>query len=449
MNDYLSCTRERALSSESRIVIIGAGFAGVELTKQLKGAPVRITLIDQHNYHLFQPLLYQAATAVLAPSEIAWPIREIFHHRDNVDVVLGTVIRVDRGARQVILASGEPITFDLLVIATGATHAYFGHPEWERLAPGLKTVDDATAIRRRILLAFEEAERCQDERRREALLGFVIVGAGPTGVELAGMIAELAHTVLSGEYHRIDTRQTRIVLVEAGDRILNGFDATLAAFAHRVLVRRGVEIRLGQPVTGVSEAGATIGGDKISAATMLWAAGVQASPAANWLGAPADKSGRVMVSPRLTLADDDDIFIIGDTAHVAWHDGKTVPGIAPAAKQEGAYVAATIRQRLARKPKGAPFHYDHQGDLATIGRSAAIVDFGHVKLKGVVAWWVWGVAHIYFLIGGRSRLAVALSWLWHYVRRRPSAQLITRGTSVGGYPTAPLSSGASRNSDDA
>lgn len=416
-------------SPPPHVVVIGAGFGGVELTKRLKGVGARITLIDRHNYHLFQPLLYQAATAVLAPSEIAWPIREMFRDRSDVEVVLDTVTGIDRAARQVTLTSGAAIGFDLLVVATGATHAYFGHPEWEPLAPGLKTVDDATTIRRRILLAFEEADRCSDERRREALLSFAIVGAGPTGVELAGMIAELAHSVLPPEYHRIDTRQARIMLVEAGDHILNGFDKQLAAFAHRTLTDRGVEIRLGQPVTGMSDTGITIGDEPVPAGTVLWAAGVQASPAAGWLGAPADTSGRVEVSPYLTLPDDDRVFVIGDTARVAWHGGKTVPGIAPAAKQEGAYVAEAIRRRLIGQQPPAPFRYDHQGDLATIGRSAAIVDFGRIKLKGALAWWVWGVAHIYFLIGGRSRLAVALSWLWHYARRRPSAQLITRWTS--------------------
>lgn len=421
-----------------QVVVIGAGFAGVELTRRLAGAGAAITLIDRHNYHLFQPLLYQAATAVLAPSEIAWPIREMFRGRHDVTVVLDTVTHVDRAARQVILASGAAIGFDLLVIASGATHAYFGHPEWERLAPGLKTIDDATAIRRRILLAFERAERTPDEARRKALLGFVIVGAGPTGVELAGMIAELAHAVLPAEYPHVDTRRARITLVEAGKTILSGFDTSLAAFAHRTLVRCGVEVRLGRPVTGVDEAGVTIGDERIDAATVLWAAGVQASPAAAWLGAAADKAGRVEVTPQLTLADDDAIFVIGDAARVAWHDGRTVPGIAPAAKQEGAYVAAAIRRRLAGAANGTPFRYRHQGDLATIGRGAAIVDFGRIKLKGAPAWWAWGVAHIYFLIGGRSRLAVALSWLWHYVRHRPSAQLITRGAGEGtGQPGNP------------
>jgi NADH dehydrogenase len=347
-------------------------------------------------------------------------------------VVLDTVTGVDRSARRVYLASGAPIGFDLLVVATGATHAYFGHPEWEPLAPGLKTVDDATTIRRRILLAFEEADRCTDEGRRTALLTFAIVGAGPTGVELAGMIAELARSVLPAEYHRIDTRQARIMLVEAGDHILSGFNPTLVAFAHRALLRRGIDIRLGCPVTDISDEGVTIGDDYAPAGTVLWAAGVAASPAASWLAADADKSGRVVVSPHLTLADDGAVFVIGDTARVAWKDGKAVPGIAPAAKQEGAYVAETIRRRLTGRRPPQPFRYRHQGDLATIGRSAAIVDFGYVQLKGVLAWWVWGIAHIYFLIGGRSRLAVAISWLWHYFRRRLSAQLITRGARNGG-----------------
>lgn len=429
---------ESPSSTVPHVVIVGAGFAGVELVKQLRRAPVRITLIDRHNYHLFQPLLYQAATAVLAPSEIAWPIREIFRDRDDVEVVLDTVTSIDRVSRNVCLASGTSIGFDMLVIATGATHAYFGHPDWEPLAPGLKTVDDATTIRRRILLAFEQADRCSDERRRAALVTFAIVGAGPTGVELAGMIAELAQSVLPAEYHRIDTRQSRIMLVEAGDSILNGFDPALAAFAHHVLAHRGVEIRLGRPVTDMSDTGIKIGDEHVPASTVLWAAGVQASPAAVWLAAAADRSGRVEVSPFLTLPDDEAIFVIGDTARVTWKDAKTVPGIAPAAKQEGAYVAETIGRRLAGQRSPEPFRYRHQGDLATIGRNAAIVDFGNVKLKGVLAWWVWGIAHIYFLIGGRSRVAVALSWLWHYLKRRPSAQLITRWTrDVGDRKSTP------------
>jgi len=406
------------------VVVVGAGFGGLELVKRLNGAAVRITLIDQHNYHLFQPLLYQAATAVLAPSEIAWPIREMFRDRSDVEIVLDTVVGVDRDRRRVLLAKTQPVPFDILVLATGATHAYFGHPEWEKSAPGLKTIDDATAIRRRILMALEEADRSADEARRRTLLSFAIVGAGPTGVELAGMIAELARTVLPQEYRRIDTRQARSVLVEAGNRILNGFDENLAAFAERALIRQGVEVRLGQPVTDVSKSGIVVGKEPIDAGTVLWAAGVQASPAATWLGVPADRSGRVTVSPRLSLGDDEGIFVIGDTARVEWND-KTVPGIAPAAKQEGAYVARLIRNRLAGKPAPEPFRYRHQGDLATIGRGDAIVDFGQVKLKGVLAWWLWGIAHIYFLIGGRSRLAVALSWLWHFFRHRPSAQLIT------------------------
>jgi NADH dehydrogenase len=407
-----------------QVVVVGAGFGGLQLVKRLQGAPVRITLIDQHNHHLFQPLLYQAATAVLAPSEIAWPIREMFRGRSDVEVVLDTVVGIDRDERRVLLAESQPVPFDILVLATGATHAYFGHPEWERFAPGLKTIDDATAIRRRILMALEEADRSTDEARRRTLLSFAIVGAGPTGVELAGMIAELTRTVLPAEYRRIDTRQARIILVEAGNRILNGFDENLAAFAERALTKLGVEVRLGQPVTDVSKSGIVVGKEHIDAGTVLWAAGVQASPAAEWLGVPADRSGRVTVSPHLSLQDDENIFVIGDTARVAWHD-RTVPGIAPAAKQEGAYVAELIRKRLAGERDVEPFRYRHQGDLATIGRGDAIVDFGRIKLMGVVAWWLWGVAHIYFLIGGRSRLAVALSWLWHFFRHRPSAQLIT------------------------
>ncbi len=413
-----------------RIAVVGAGFAGVELVQGLKGAPVAITLIDQHNHHLFQPLLYQAATAILAPSEIAWPIRQIFRNRPDVEVLLGTVTGIDRVGRKVLVSDGNVIPFDTLIIATGVTHAYFGHPEWEEHAPGLKTIDDATAIRRRILLAFETAERTDDAAQRAALLTFVVVGGGATGVELAGMIAELAHGPFAGEFRRIDTRSTRVVLVEAGKRILNGFDTGLANFALKTLRERGVDVRLGAPVTAISAEGASIAGDVVSSRTILWAAGVRASPAATWLDVDEDDAGRVKVSTDLSIPGDDRIFVIGDTAHVRWRKGRLIPGIAPAAKQQGAYVAGIIRARFRGELSPKPFRYRHHGDLATIGRQAAIVDLGWVKVKGALAWWFWGIAHIYFLVEGRSRVAVMLSWLWSYFRRRPSAQLIA-GTVAG------------------
>lgn len=411
---------------EHHVVVVGGGFGGLQLVNDLKGVPVRITLIDRRNHHLFQPLLYQVATTLLATSEIAWPIRSLYRDRPEVTTVLGEVSSVDRNARTVTLKSGLTIGYDTLVLATGATHAYFGHDEWEPVAPGLKTLEDATTIRRRVLLAFEHAELEADPAARDALLTFTIVGAGPTGVELAGIIAELAHQTLPREFRNIDTRKTRIILVEAGPRILAAFTEGLSAYAHKALEKLGVEVRTGQAVTACSAEGVTIGDTFVPSRTIVWAAGVQASPAAKWLDAPADRAGRVLVEKDLSAPGERDIFVIGDTALVIGEDGKPVPGIAPAAKQQGAYVAKLIRARMANQPDPGPFRYHHEGSLATIGKSAAIIDFGWIKLKGWIAWWIWGIAHIYFLIGTRSRFAVAWSWLWIYLSRQHSSRLITQ-----------------------
>ena len=317
------------------------------------------------------------------------------------------------------------LRYDTLVLATGARHAYFGHDDWEPFAPGLKTLEDATTIRGRILLAFEEAEREPDARKRAALMTFVIVGAGPTGVELAGTIAELARSTLPAEFRHIDTREARIVLIEAGPRVLPAFAEDLSAYARRSLEGLGVEVVLGQAVSECSAEGVVFGDRRLAAATIIWAAGVQSSPAAQWLDAPADKAGRLKVEPDLTVPGHPEIFAIGDAAIVLRPDGRPVPGIAPAAKQEGAYVANVIRARLRGAPAPAPFRYKHAGDLATIGKQRAVIDFGWIKLKGAIAWWLWGFAHIYFLIGVRNRLSVALNWLWIYVRDQRSARLIT------------------------
>ncbi|RWA64338.1 NAD(P)/FAD-dependent oxidoreductase [Mesorhizobium sp.] len=409
------------------VVVVGAGFGGLELTHALAGAPVRITMIDKRNHHLFQPLLYQVATTSLATSEVAWPIRHLLRKRKNVTTLLGNVSGVDRAGRRVLLEDGSAVAFDTLVLATGARHAYFGHDEWEPFAPGLKTLEDATTIRRRILLAFEQAERETDAARRQALLTLVIVGGGPTGVELAGTIAELAHDTLRDEFRNIDTRQTRVVLIEAGDRILANFAPQLSAYAQKALERLGVTVELGQAVTELDADGVVFGDKRLPAKTILWAAGVAASPAAEWLGTTADRAGRVLVEPDLTVPGSPEIFVIGDTAHVLRPDGKPVPGVAPSAKQEGRHVAATIKARLAGDMTARPFRYQHAGDLATIGKRAAAIDFGWIKLTGWLAWWLWGVAHIYFLIGFRNRLAVSLSWLWIYFTGQRSARLITRG----------------------
>lgn len=406
------------------LVVIGAGFAGLQTVQALKGAGLRITLIDQRNHHLFQPLLYQVATTILAPSEIAWPIRSLMEHRPDVTTLMARVRGIDPDRRQVITDDGAQVSYDMLVIATGATHAYFGHPEWEPNAPGLKTIEDATRIRNRILLAFERAETEPDPAQREALLTFGVIGGGPTGVELAGMLADLARNMIRGEFRNIDTRQTRVLLIEAGKRILPSFPEDLSAYAARALERRGVELRLGTPVTDCTEEGVRIGDEFLPCRTLIWAAGVAASPVADWLGVEGDKAGRVKVQSDLTVAGHPEIFVIGDTAAVVQQNGDPVPGIAPAAKQQGSHVAGTIRARLKGQGNPAPFHYRHQGDLATIGKRAAVVKIGRLSLRGAVAWWIWGIAHIFFLIGTRSRASVAWNWLWTYLRGQNSGRLI-------------------------
>jgi len=409
------------------VVVVGGGFGGLTAVKDLAGAPVRITFIDRRNHHLFQPLLYQVATASLATSEIAWPIRSLVRDRPEVTTLLAAVIGVDAPARAVILEDGSRLTYDTLILATGARHAYFGHDEWEPFALGLKTIEDATTIRRRMLMAFEQAEREADPARRAALLTFVIVGAGPTGVELAGTIAELARDTLPPEFRNIDTGGARVVLIEAGPRVLGAFPDDLSDYARRSLEGLGVEVRLGQAVTDCNAGGVALGAEHLAARTILWAAGVRASPAADWMDAPADRAGRLLVAPDLTVPGHPEVFAIGDTVSIAGPDGKPAPGIAPAAKQQGAYVARAIRLRLAGKPAQGPFRYRNQGSLAQIGKRRAVIAFGDFKLRGALAWWLWGIAHIYFLIGVRSRLNVAINWLWIHARNQRSARLITQG----------------------
>src|SRR4030081_1047827 len=422
-------TTEQARPSEPhRVVIVGAGFGGLEATFGLAGAPVSITLIDRRNHHLFQPLLYQVATASLATSEIAWPIRYLFRGRPDVTTLFATVTGIDAPGKRVLLEDGDALPYDTLVLATGARHAYFGHDEWEPFARGLKTLEDATTLRRRILVAFERAERETDPQRRAALLTFVIIGAGPTGVELAGTIADLAQDTLPPDFRNIDTHKTRVVLIEAGPRVLAGFPDDLSAYAQASLEGIGVEVVLGKPVTECTADGVVYGGNRLEAKTIIWAAGVRASPAAEWLGAPADRAGRLQVLPDLTVPGHPAIFAVGDTVVIDGPDGKPVPGNAPAAKQQGQYVAQAIKTRL-RGGTVAPYHYKHAGSLAQIGKRKAVIDFGRIKLRGTIAWWIWGIAHIYFLIGLRNRLSVALSWLWVYVRDQRAARLITQGSS--------------------
>jgi len=411
-----------------RVVIVGAGFGGLEAAFGLAGAPVEITLIDRRNHHLFQPLLYQVATASLSTSEIAWPIRYLLRDRKEVTTLFATVRGVDAAARRVMLEDGSSVPYDTLILATGARHAYFGHDEWEPFAPGLKTLEDATTLRRRILVAFERAERETDPEKRDALLTFVVIGAGPTGVEMAGTIADLARDTLPRDFRHIDTTRARVVLIEAGPRVLAGFAEELSAYAHKSLEKLGVEVVLGNAVTECSADGVMYGGRKLEARTIIWAAGVRASRAAEWLNAPADRAFRLKVEPDLTVPGHRDIFAVGDTVTIDGPDGNPVPGIAPAAKQEGRYAAALIKARLAGGTL-PPFRYKHAGSLAQIGKRLAVIDFGRIRLRGAIAWWIWGIAHIYFLIGLRNRLSVALSWLWIHARNQRTARLITQGSS--------------------
>jgi len=406
------------------VVIVGAGFGGLTAAKDLARAPVEVVLVDKRNYHLFQPLLYQVATAGLSPAQIAQPTRAILRHQKNAHTRLGRVTGLDLQAKAVLLGD-ERLRYDFLVLATGARHAYFGRDDWEPFAPGLKKIEDATMIRRRLLLAFEQAETARDAEERRRLLTFVVIGGGPTGVELAGAIAELARHALAEDFRSIDPRDAKVLLVEAGPRLLPVMPEKLSARAKRSLEELGVEVRLGQPVTDVSAEGVRIAEAFVPARTVLWAAGVAASPAAKWLGAEKDRAGRVKVAPDLSLPGHPEVFVVGDTAAVADAEGRPVPGIAPAAKQMGAYVAKTIRARLGGRAAPKAFRYKHAGNLATIGRSHAVVDLGRLRFSGFLAWVFWSVAHIYFLIGFRNRLVVAWDWMWAYFTYERGARLIT------------------------
>jgi NADH dehydrogenase len=408
-----------------RVVIVGAGFGGLWAAKTLANAQVEIFVIDRQNYHLFQPVLYQVATAGLSPADIAAPIRSIVGIYRNITVMLGTVEGVDVVAREVLLAHGRRVRYDYLVLATGARHAYFGHDDWERFAPGLKRIEDATEIRRRILLAFEQAENEADAGERRRLMNLVIVGGGPTGVELAGAIAELARRALAKDFRNIGPRAARIILIEAGPRLLSTMPEDLSDDARQRLERLGVEVRLNAPVTAVDATGVTIGAVRIEAGTVIWAAGVAASPAGQWLGTECDRVGRIKVNPDLSVPGHSEIFAIGDTALAFDAAGKPLAGVAPVAKQQGYYVSKLIKARLRGDERVGPFRYRNYGNLATIGRKAAVIDFGWIRLRGILAWMIWTVAHIYFLIGLRNRMMVALHWLWAYFTFQRGARLIT------------------------
>jgi NADH:ubiquinone reductase (H+-translocating) len=421
------------LSTERRrVAIIGAGFGGLAAAKTLARAAFDVIVIDQHNYHLFQPLLYQVATAGLSPADIASPIRSILRDQKNTTVVLAHVSGIDVGRRQ-IYAEGLRFSFDDVIVATGARHAYFGHPQWMAHAPGLKTIDDATYLRRRILLAFEKAETEPDPIERRRLLNFVIVGGGPTGVEMAGAVAELAKRALAMDFRSIDPRSARIFLVEAGPRVLPAFDLSLSEAARRSLQALGVDVRLGAGVTDCESDGVSMGGERIVCRTIIWAAGVMASPVGEWLGVETDRAGRVKVAADLSVPSHPNIFVIGDAAQALGLDGKLLPGVAPVAKQQGRYVAELLIARAQGRSTG-PFRYRDYGSLATIGRKRAVAQLGRLRLSGFVAWVLWSVAHVYFLIGFRNRLLVATNWAWNYVTFQRGTRLITglSGARIGG-----------------
>ena len=407
-----------------RVVIVGAGFGGIACARALRHAPASITLIDQQNYHLFQPLLYQVATAGLSPADIAIPIRAIFRDQFNAKVMLATVTGVDTERREV-LGDGLNLPYDHLVIATGATHSYFGQDAWAPFAPGLKRVDDATLVRRRVLEAFEHAEVAASEAERRRLLSFVIVGGGPTGVELAGAIAELARVGMEKDFRNFDPATAEIILVHAGPRLLPAFPESLSEVASRSLADIGVKVLLNSEVHLIDADGVMVKDRRIYSRTVLWAAGVAASPAAKWLNAEADKAGRVKVQPDLSVPHLPDVYVIGDTALANCWKGQPVPGLAPAAKQAGAFVAKVIRAKLRGEPVAHAFSYRHMGSLATIGRKSAVADFGFVRLRGAMAWWLWGIVHVLFLVGSRNRVGVVLNWIWSYVTYRASTRLIT------------------------
>jgi NADH dehydrogenase len=407
-----------------QVVVVGGGFGGLEAAKALGGAPARVTLVDRRNHHLFQPLLYQVATAVLSPADIAQPIRAVLRDCANVEVVLGDVTSVDAEGKHVVLEDGSRLPYDYLILAAGASHAYFGHDEWEPHAPGLKSLEEATDIRRRLLVSFEEAERETDPERRKALMTFVVVGGGPTGVEMAGAIAEIARYSLAKDFRHIDTRDARVILLEAVDRLLLAFPTQLSRYALWDLQRLGVDVRFNTPVTDIKDGVVTAGGTEIKAATVIWAAGVKSSPLGATLGAETDRAGRVIVQPDLTIPGHPEVFVIGDMSSLMGPNGRPYPGVAQVAKQEGAHVAKNIRRAMAGKEM-EPFQYIDLGNMATIGRNAAVADIRGINLTGFIAWLVWAVVHVFNLIGFRNRLVVGVQWLWGYMTFQRGARLIT------------------------
>ena len=417
-----------------KLVIIGAGFGGIAAAKALKHAPMDIEIIDRRNYHLFQPLLYQVATADLSPADIAWPIRSMFAAQKNVAVTMSEVIGINRTAK-IVTTADKDIAYDYLIIATGAEHSYFGNDAWADHAPGLKKLVDATEIRRRILLAFEQAELSDDPVEQARHMTFAVVGAGPTGVELAGAIAELAHFTLAKDFRKIRPQDARVILIEAGPRVLASFPEDLSDKAHHALEELGVEVALNSMVKDIQSDCVKTAKEEIPCSTSLWAAGVQVPSIGTWLKVETDRAGRVPVLEDLRITPEEPIFVIGDAASVPWERDHFVPGIAPAAKQMGAYAANVIKSEIANTTPPTAFKYKHAGNLATIGRNAAVIDFGWIKLSGRLAWWLWGIAHIYFLIGVRQPILVAINWFWSYLTYSKGARLITGAKSQQEYKT--------------
>lgn len=407
------------------VVVIGAGFGGLAAAAALGSTNIRVTVIDRRNYHLFVPLLNQVATAALSPADIAEPIRRILSRHPNIDVVLGEVTGIDTAARAVRLADSGTVAYDWLVLATGSTYNYFGHDDWARVAPGLKTLEDARRIRTRLLSAFEQAEMCEDPERRKALLTIAVIGGGPTGVEMAGSIAELARYTLARDFRRIDPRSARVLLVEAGPRMLAAFPETLSDYARGALERLGVEVLTGTPVRSVEPEGLILDDRFVPAATVVWGAGVSASPAGRWLGVETDRGGRILVAPDLSVPGRERVYALGDTALVAGDDGKPLPGLAQVAKQQGQYLGRALEGLIQRGETPEPFRFHNRGNTAIVGRNAAVFDFGRWRLKGWFAWVLWAIVHVYLLIGFEKRMSVSLQWLWRYLTYQRGARLIT------------------------
>nr|WP_282184507.1 NAD(P)/FAD-dependent oxidoreductase [Azospirillum baldaniorum] len=418
------------VDSRPHVVIVGAGFGGLACAEALGGTNIRVTIIDRNNYHLFVPLLYQVATAALSPADIAEPIRRIVSRHPNIDVVMGEVTGVDRTAKRVELADGSFVPYDRLVLATGSSYSYFGHDDWAEIAPGLKTIENARRIRARLLMNFEQAEMCEDPARQKALMTTIVVGGGPTGVEMAGAVAELARFTLARDFRRIDPRTARVLLVEAGPRILSTFPDDLGQYARRKLEELGVVVLTGQAVESITPEGATVGGRFIPAGAIVWGAGVKASPAGSWLGVETDRSGRIPVDADMAVPGVPDVYALGDTAALAGDDGKPLPGLAQVAKQQGEHLGGGLEASLLRGQPLEPFRFRNRGNTAIVGRSAAVFDFGTRKLKGWFAWVLWAIVHVYLLVNFHKRMLVTMQWLWRWATYQRGARLITTDRPV-------------------